>query len=118
MSRVFVYGTLKRGQRNAHFMRGARFLGEFTTEAVYSMYEFDDYPAVCLHGSHAIAGEVYSVSSARFAMLDDLEWYPRFYQRIEIETRYGDAWMYIVQPRLCQGRKKIAGNWGRGLRPG
>lgn len=111
MHRVFVYGTLKRGQRNAHFMRNARFLGDHSTDALYSMYEFDDYPAVCQHGRHAIEGEVYEVSKAQFAALDDLEWYPHYYQRIEITTRYGDAWMYIVQAKLCRGRKLIIGQW-------
>ena len=107
MHRVFVYGTLKRGQRNAHFLHGARFLGAHLTDSVYSMYAFDDYPAVCLHGRHAIEGEVYEVSKSQFVTLDELEWYPRYYQRIEIATRFGEAWMYIVQAKLCRGRKLI-----------
>lgn len=111
MNRVFVYGTLKRGQRNAHFLHEARYLGEFTTAALYSMYDFEDYPAVCLRGRHAIVGEVYRVDAAQFAALDDLEWYPRYYQRIEIETDHGDAWMYVVSARLCRGRRKIPGIW-------
>ena len=111
MNRVFVYGTLKKGHRNSHFMHGAEFLGCFTTHRIYSMYEFDDYPAVCLHGRHAIEGEVYRVSNRQLRMLDDLEWYPHFYQRIEIPTSYGDAWMYIVKTGLCHGKKQIPGRW-------
>ena len=111
MNRVFVYGTLKRGHRNSHFMHGAEFLGKHTTHRSYSMYEFDDYPAVCLHGRHAIEGEVYRVSNRQFRMLDDLEWYPHFYQRIEIPTSFGDAWMYIVKIELCHGKKQIPGTW-------
>jgi gamma-glutamylcyclotransferase (GGCT)/AIG2-like uncharacterized protein YtfP len=89
MNRVFVYGTLKRGQRNCHFLQSSEFLGNFTTHRIYSMYEFEDYPAVCLHGEHAIEGEVYHVTDRQFRMLDDLEWYPHFYQRIEIPTHFG-----------------------------
>ena len=111
MNRVFVYGTLKRGQRNAHFMQGAEFLGLHRTEQIYSMYEFEDYPAVCLRGSQAIAGEVYHISDRQFGMLDDLEWYPHFYQRIEIPTAWGDAWMYVVKFKLCHGKKQIPGTW-------
>jgi gamma-glutamylcyclotransferase (GGCT)/AIG2-like uncharacterized protein YtfP len=81
MNRVFVYGTLKRGQRNCHFLHSAEFLGNFTTHRIYSMYEFEDYPAVCLHGRHAIEGEVYHVTDRQFRMLDDLEWYPHFVHR-------------------------------------
>ena len=111
MNRVFVYGTLKRGQRNSHYLRGAEFIGRFKTAAEYSMYEFDDYPAVCLQGRHAIHGEIYHVSDRQFQLLDELEWYPRFYQRIEIPTHYGDAWMYILQRELCHGRKLLQGRW-------
>ena len=111
MNRVFVYGTLKRGQRNEHFLHGAEFVGLHTTERIYSMYEFEDYPAVCLHGRHAIGGEIYRVSDRQFKMLDDLEWYPHFYQRIEIPTAHGDAWMYIVRAALCHDKKQIAGVW-------
>ena len=111
MNRVFVYGTLKRGQRNYHFLRDAEFVGEFITRSVYSMYEFEDYPAVCLHGEHAIEGEIFLVTDHKFRMLDDLEWYPYFYQRIEIDTSYGDAWMYIVKADLCHGKKPIPGIW-------
>ena len=46
MSRVFVYGTLKKGQRNSHYLREAEFISHHATEACYSMFEFDDYPAV------------------------------------------------------------------------
>lgn len=59
MNRLFVYGSLKRGQRNDHFMHGAEYLGLHSTEEIYSMYEFEGYPAVCLRGVHSISGEVY-----------------------------------------------------------
>jgi len=111
VNRIFVYGTLKSGQRNAHYLRGARFYGLHVTAGVYSMYEFEDYPAVCLQGLHAISGEVYGVDDRQFRALDELEWYPRLYQRIEIPTAWGDAWMYIVDPGLCRGKRLLDGSW-------
>lgn len=111
MNRIFVYGTLKRGQRNAHYMRGTRFYGHHLTENIYSMYEFENYPAVCRDGIHAVAGEVYGVNNRQFRALDELEWYPSFYQRIEISTPWGDAWMYVVEPVLCRGRDLVIGSW-------
>ena len=112
MNQVFVYGTLKRGQRNFHYLQDAEFGGEFITEAKYSMYEFDDYPAVTIDGMHAIHGEVFRVSDEQFGNLDGLERYPDFYQRIEIQTTYGLAWMYIVGVEQCAQREMIAGIWG------
>ncbi len=108
---VFVYGTLKRGQRNASFLRQAEYLGRHKTEPQFWMYQFEDYPAVCENGRYAIHGEIYRVSDEQMQMLDDLEWYPHFYQRIEIVTRHGEAWMYIVRAELCRGKRKISGNW-------
>ena len=109
--RVFVYGTLMRGQRNDHYMQGARFLGRHRTEDIYSMFEFGGFPAVCADGRHAIEGELYLVSGRQFKRLDELEFYPHFYQRIEIPTRYGDAWMYTVRVEQCRGKRLIPGNW-------
>ncbi|MCP4878405.1 MAG: gamma-glutamylcyclotransferase [Gammaproteobacteria bacterium] len=111
MNRVFVYGTLKRGQRNNHFLRDAEFVSSFSTKKIYSMYEFENYPAVCLRGRHAIEGEIYLVCDHQFQMLDELEWYPHFYQRIEIPTTHGDAWMYIVKHKLCLDKKQLPGIW-------
>ena len=111
MNRIFVYGTLKRGQRNAHYMRDAQYVGRHVTEKIYSMYEFGGYPAVCRDGRHAISGEVYRVNDRHFGILDEFESYPDFYQRIEIPTLWGDAWMYVVEYELCSGKRKLFGNW-------
>lgn len=111
MNRVFVYGTLKSGQRNAHYMHGARYLGRHVTARRYSMFEFGGYPAVCERGGHAISGEVYLVDERRFRRIDDLEWYPHFYQRIEIPTNWGQAWMYVVRLGLCRDKKQLPGSW-------
>ena len=100
-----------RGQRNAHFLDQAEFVGDFITEERFWMYEFDDYPAVCENGTHAIYGEIFRIHDREFAALDELEWYPRMYQRILIPTDLGQAWMYIVKPVLCRGRKKLRGRW-------
>ena len=111
MNRVFVYGTLKRGQRNFYYLRAAEFVGTFSTDPIFSMVAFDDYPAVCEQGRHTIHGEIYHISDPQFRLLDELERYPDYYQRIVIPTDYGDAWMYIVKVELCQGKEMIPGSW-------
>lgn len=111
MIRIFVYGTLKRGQRNFRFIRGSKYYGRHVTANCFSMYQFEGFPAVCRDGDDAISGEVYGVGKRRFHLLDELEWYPRLYQRIEIPTPWGKAWMYVVEPDLCRGRPKLGGKW-------
>ena len=111
MIQVFVYGTLKRGQRNFHQMRDAAFVGEHVTVARYTMFCFDTYPAVCLNGSSAITGEVFRVSAPRLRALDRFEGHPEYYRRIQIDTEHGRAWMYVMQRDLCRGRKRLDGHW-------
>jgi len=60
------------------------------------MISFDSYPAVLLNGSTAIHGEVYSVDGDTFAEVEELEGFPYFYNRIQIETKYGAAWIYVM----------------------
>jgi len=109
--RVFVYGTLKKGFRNAFYLQDARFLGEFSTDPVYSMYNFGTYPAVSELGKTAIEGEVYEISRAQLEQIDRLEWCPEFYQRVMIQTRFGEAWMYVVSEQLCIDKIPISGSW-------
>ncbi|MBN8981573.1 MAG: gamma-glutamylcyclotransferase [Rhizobiales bacterium] len=74
MHRVFVYGTLKRGLRNHHFLDGARFVGEAHTLAGYCMLD-GGFPVLrdIGDGAKQIAGEVYDVDDETLSRLDDLE---------------------------------------------
>ena len=111
MNRLFVYGTLKKGFHNAFYLEDARFLGEFVTEPVYSMYDFGGYPAVTEIGKTAIEGEVYDISEELLTSIDLLEWYPDFFQRVMIGTSFGGALMYVVSEPLCADKIKISGSW-------
>jgi gamma-glutamylaminecyclotransferase len=75
MTRVFVYGTLKRGGSNHHFLAGQKFLGEARTEPGYNLYSLGDYPGMVrsTDASHDVTGEVWAVDAACLAELDELE---------------------------------------------
>lgn len=96
MEQVFVYGTLKKGHGNFRLLEGSKYLGDHSTEPLYFMLSFGGFPGVYMGGDTAIHGEVYEVSDAVFGTLDRLEGYPSFYNRIQIDTEYGDAWMYFI----------------------
>ena len=88
--KVFVYGTLKRGEPNHHWLTSsekgfARFLSEATTVNSFPLVVGTRYNIPFLLDrpgeGHQIKGEVYEVDEQMFASLDVLEDYPKYYDR-------------------------------------
>lgn len=84
LTRVFVYGTLRRGGRNHALLAGSRCLGAFATQARYRLLDLGPYPALVDGGSDRVAGEVYEVEAVVLERLDELEGHPTFYRRAPI----------------------------------
>lgn len=98
-NRVFVYGTLKRGNRvrGMDQMGNAKFVNEaVTVDAAYSLYDLGSFPAVSRKGNNRIQGEVWEVDNDMMNVLDCIEGYPDFYNRCEVVTTEGTAWMYHI----------------------
>jgi len=72
LTRLFVYGTLRRGFENHGELGGATYLGSLLTEARCALVEREGYPAL-VRGDEAIAGELYAVDAALLARLDVFE---------------------------------------------
>src|SRR5690606_6293052 len=77
------------------------FLGLDTIEA--EMYSLTYFPAISFkEGSDnnvQVLGEVYLVKTKAAAMLgtlDALEGFPSFYNRKQIDTEFGKAWVYFI----------------------
>ncbi len=113
MERVFVYGTLRRGERNHRLLGGAPYLGAHVTEPTYTMLDLGAYPAVVPGGAQSIVGEVYALSRARLRVLDRLEDCPREYTREPISTPYGPAWVYLYRQLPRRVRTVSGGDWSR-----
>jgi gamma-glutamylaminecyclotransferase len=88
MTAVFVYGTLRRGQRNHPQLRGAAFLGEATTAPRYDVIDLGPYPGL-VAGTSPVAGEVWTVSAELLAALDAFEGVPTLYTRGPVELADG-----------------------------
>lgn len=75
MTRIFVYGTLKRGYRSNHCLAGQRFLGEARTAPGYTLYSMGDYPGMVrsTDASHDVIGEVWEVDAVCLGKLNELE---------------------------------------------
>ncbi len=56
--RVFVYGTLRRGQRNHALLGSGRLLGSFVTRPLYTMLDLGAYPAVVPGGTSPVTAVV------------------------------------------------------------
>ena len=69
--KVFVYGTLMRGEANHSYLENAAFLGRAAIEG-YDMYDVGAYPAI-VDGNSIIVGELYQVPKEDMASIDMLE---------------------------------------------
>jgi gamma-glutamylcyclotransferase (GGCT)/AIG2-like uncharacterized protein YtfP len=95
---VFVYGTLKRGERNHHVLAAAQPLGPAVTqEARFTLREYPSAsspgrlsPSVETGGAHRIAGELYAVDADVLARLDTLERVGVDYRRQAIPLASGE----------------------------
>ena len=105
MTLLFLYGTLKRGQRNHHLMAGQEFLRPAQTAPRYRMVNVGPYPALVADPAHGIRirGELWQVDDAALHRLDIFEGAPQsptedaeFVRRtIEVEGEPGPVFGYF-----------------------
>lgn len=112
-TRVFVYGTLRKGHYNHAMMRDATFVANASTFG--KMYSAGSFPMVSIenHDNHLVEGEIYEVSDELLQRLDDLESHPKWYVRTLVETTSGPAEMYVMPAaRMYKGMREIpSGDW-------
>ncbi|MFK7928482.1 MAG: gamma-glutamylcyclotransferase [Myxococcota bacterium] len=119
---LFVYGTLRAGESQAHLLGD---LGRRPAQAEGRLYHLPaGYPALVLSGSEPVFGELVDApGDALLAMLDLYEGVrENLFQRVQIPVRMGLladlAWAYVAaQPTASRGRHLPAGNW-RSVRRG
>ncbi|WP_448588029.1 gamma-glutamylcyclotransferase family protein [Thermocrinis sp.] len=98
MPKLFVYGTLRKGEPRHRFMHGSRFLGEAYVQG-YNLYVVYDYPGM-KEGEGVVWGELYEVSKELLHELDWVEGAPELFRRefITVKLRGGEeltAYAYI-----------------------
>jgi gamma-glutamylcyclotransferase (GGCT)/AIG2-like uncharacterized protein YtfP len=107
---VFVYGTLRKGEHNHHYLSTAQFLGLHESDAEYTLYDLGPYPGVS-EGYRSVQGEVYMIDDDTLAELDKLEDVPVEYRRESISTPFGEAWIYIYQDTEHLTDEISSGDW-------
>jgi gamma-glutamylcyclotransferase (GGCT)/AIG2-like uncharacterized protein YtfP len=116
---LFVYGTLKRDQRNHGLMREARFLSEAVTAPEYTLLDLGPFPGMIPGGTTAVRGELYEVGPELLARLDRHEGVPRFYSREEILLECGtyvESYLLVDSDRCLKGVIVSRGCWPKAIR--
>lgn len=116
MTRVFVYGTLKRGGENHGWIEKQRFIAEARTKPLYRLFDLGGYPGmVRADDGIAIAGEVWEVDGPGLAQLDVLEDVEGGeYERVpvELEGEFAgqrvEGYLYL---RSVEGRRNVGACW-------
>lgn len=120
MIKVFVYGTLRKGEGNHRLLVGATCIAEQCWTAGYLYDTGYGYPAMKQSGFSQIFGELYSVTKEELKRLDQLEGYTpggknNLYERIQ-QTVYTDkgelvAQMYVANKVDLLKNKIPNGDW-------
>lgn len=108
---IFVYGSLRRGERYAWLLAGERYLGAHETKPRYTMFSLGEWPAIMAGGDVAIVGDVFSIGRPKLAHLDAFERFPQLFVRQRIPTPYGRAWVYIFRQRPTNVVTVPSGDW-------
>jgi len=99
LARLFVYGSLRRGQTHHAELRGARFVAVARTLPEHALVELDGYP-VLLAGREPVAGELFELDDSAFAALDAFEG-PN-YRRGEVRLESGERAVAYLAARSAR----------------
>ena len=88
MTKLFIYGTLKKGQCRNSALEGQTFLGEVSTEPNYKLYRVSSFPGIVpVKDGIAIKGELWEVDARCLAALDRIEGHPKLFKRDTIQLQ-------------------------------
>ncbi len=116
MTRVFVYGTLKRGGENHGWIEQQQFIAEARTLPLYRLFDLGGYPGMIRSDEGlSIQGEVWEVDEAGLTRLDILEDTDGGeYERVEVQlegefaTQCVEGYIYL---RSIEGRRDVGECW-------
>jgi gamma-glutamylaminecyclotransferase len=120
MTRLFLYGTLRRGGSAHHRLAGQRFLGEARTAGGYGLFRLSGYPGLVPVPEHVegVVGEVWEVDAAALARLDAYEGVSEgLYRRETVPLRApfdGAGVEAYVYARPVTGRAFLGSEWPLG----
>ncbi len=94
MSKLSVYGTLKKGFHNNYMLKDSQYVGKWNLPPNYTMLNLGSYPGVVPGGNTPVRGEVWEVSEEVLKRLDQFEGHPHLFKRVPVDD---DIEMYLYQ---------------------
>ena len=114
---IFVYGTLKRGCSNHHFLADQDFVGEARTTPGFRLYELGGHPGMVAHADDrdGVSGEIWAVDAAALVRLDALEGLAEGMYRRDLVPLLppfaGQGIEGYVYNRSVKNRPDLGGEW-------
>jgi gamma-glutamylcyclotransferase (GGCT)/AIG2-like uncharacterized protein YtfP len=117
MTRIFVYGTLKRGCKNHHHLAGQTYVGDSRTAPGFRLYHLGSYPGMVADpvDLEGVTGELWDVDAPALAHLDDFEGIAEGqYRRVPVpiatptDTIQADTYLYA---HSTEGLPLIGKTW-------
>ncbi len=94
---LLVYGTLKKGEGNAHLIPSSLKREAVETAPGYYLISLGGFPGLQKGGEETVKGELVEVSAPLLATLDRFEGHPNFYRREKLllsDGREVEAYFY------------------------
>ena len=105
-TRLFVYGTLKRGFPGQAHLDGSRYEGCASTAPGYSLHDLGPYPALVVAGPGIVEGELHWVTAEHLARLDHYEG-PDYARESVVLADGSQAEAYVMSVALVDGAPRI-----------
>jgi len=106
-TRLFVYGTLKKGTSNHFRLLGQPFLTFARTVPRYRLYRIGWFPGLVEdpEGGYSVEGEIYAVDAATLRQLDEFEGVPALFRRQTVQIEGTDhpteAYFFVGETAGC-----------------
>jgi len=115
-TRIFVYGTLKRGCRNHRFLASQSFVAAAKTQPVYRLVSLGGYPGmVSARMGYSVEGEVWDVDAdclRRLDVLEDVEGGLYAFEPVQLLPPFSDGELrtYIYK-QAVDGQRDVGPVW-------
>lgn len=112
--KLFVYGTLKKGFGNHHWLGPNSKFIEDSLISGFTMHDLSAYPAVKMGGHANVYGEFYEVPDNVIPYLDALEGHPDLFQRTEIRADNDEPFSVYLMDHADSYPLIASGKWEYG----